>query len=328
MKNFYYPEYREKNFFLNFLLYLIIQCCINRCGVNFVETGHQATDKLVKVLLDAVNHPVIFAGMDGSVVYMNSACAGTLGIMDCTALKVSGIVDVPWEVICTGAARNEKHHGYVQVRLNTVHGTLDAELSAAAPGNDLPGLLLTLNITGSPDAAAGKSAQAALLESEARNRTLIAAIPDIIFRVNSRGEYLDRMLRGKIDEIFPREIAEKVHPFIARAVETREISIFEYPVSTAGSDMFYEARFVAMDEDEILVILRNVTERKNAMMELERARREAEQANNAKSEFLANMSHEIRTPLNSITGFIELLMRGRLDGIQKEYLGIIKKKRV
>jgi len=290
-----------------------------------VETGHQAKNKLVEMLLDAVSQPVILAGMDGSVVYMNSACAGTFGIMDLTALKVSGIIDVPLEVVCTAAAREEKHHEQIPVKLNTVHGFLGAELSAAVLNDDIPGLLLTLNVTGSPEAAGGKSAQAALLESEARNRTLIAAIPDIIFRVNSKGEYLDRMLKGKINEIFPQEIAVRVHPFITRAVETREISIFEYPVSTGGSDMFYEARFVAMDEDEILVILRNVTERKNAMMEMESARREAEQANNAKSEFLANMSHEIRTPLNSITGFIELLMRGRLDEAQKEYLGIIKK---
>lgn len=64
----------------------------------------------------------------------------------------------------------------------------------------------------------------------------------------------------------------------------------------------------------------DVTEEKYAQdrmnNSLERARKQAEEANKAKSAFLFNMSHDIRTPMNAIIGFTNLL-QSNLDNQEK-----------
>jgi PAS domain S-box-containing protein len=64
---------------------------------------------------------------------------------------------------------------------------------------------------------------------------------------------------------------------------------------------------------------RDITEKRAAQIELERARDRAESANRAKSRFLAAMSHEVRTPMNGILGMSSLLLECCTTLEQKTY---------
>ena len=75
-----------------------------------------------------------------------------------------------------------------------------------------------------------------------------------------------------------------------------------------------------LKDGSTLVFGSDITELKKREKDLELAKVEADEANEAKSQFLANMSHELRTPLNAVIGLTEMLKEDATDDGYDDYV--------
>ena len=159
-------------------------------------------------------------------------------------------------------------------------------------------------------------AEEELGKSEARYRALVPALPDMTFRLSRDGVYLEySMARGwddvgpqdwlmgqRLHDVLPRDLAQEFMKNIKRALRTGKTSRIEYEIGPTGSRWQREGRIVACGKDEVLLIVRDITESKRAEQATMRAHAELESAYNLQREFLNNITHEVRTPLTAIPG--------------------------
>jgi len=231
--------------------------------------------------LKSISECVSITDMDDRVIFINESFIKTYGYSE------DELVDKPISIV---RSPNNSPEIVREILPATKRGGWRGELmNRRKDGSDFPVSLATsiiyddneqaIAIMGvASDISERKKVEDALRESERYARALLDAIPDLMFRLDRTGTYLD--YKAGIEDLYfqsetiigkrnrdmtPPEFADLIEEKIHSTLEKGVMEVFEYklPVTNRGIRI-YEARMVASGQDEVTAISRDITDRKKA----------------------------------------------------------------
>lgn len=116
------------------------------------------------------------------------------------------------------------------------------------------------------------------LASRTSSDAILAAVPDMMFRMDREGRYLyfkpakgqepyvpaDQLIGRSITDVLPKEVANPALTLIAEALDSRETKYLEYPLFEKDGVRQYESRIVPMGKNDVLVIVRDISPREQS----------------------------------------------------------------
>ncbi|MEG3858267.1 PAS domain S-box protein [Microcoleus sp. herbarium12] len=240
--------------------------------VTELKQTQQERDRFFNISLDLL----CIAGFDGYFKRLNPAWSNVLGYSraELIAEPFLKLLHPEDREITLGKLEKLKK-GYPVINLENRYLCQDGTykwLSWTASPFAEEGLIYAV----ARDITSSKQAEAELRKSEATNRALLNAIPDMIFRCRADGTFVyfkpakdlhtlvpDNIFIGKkAQDILPAAFAEKIWSGNQQAINTGEIQVVEYQLPVKDALCDFEARFVFSTDDEIIAIVRDITNRK------------------------------------------------------------------
>lgn len=256
------------------------------------------TERYARIIETAVDG-FWMVDMRGRIRDVNAAAERMTGLPRDTLLSM-GVNDIEVNESPEETARHmkmvvEKGHDLFETRHRQKDGSvLNVEVSCSfLPYDNGRFIVFSRDITDR------KNATRMVLESEARYRSIVSALPDLLFCIDDELRFKDvqtsvpEMLLAPPDEIVGKTVWEILPPTVAGLTETKiratlkakEIQVYHYTMDVCGETKKWESRMVPYGKGEVLAIVRDITEQRRMALDLA--------AEHAKLEAIFNASPDI-----------------------------------
>lgn len=154
-----------------------------------------------------------------------------------------------------------------------------------------------------------KTKTAELVKSETHIKAMLEINPDLIFILDQNGNYQDchtsssvllylpwQQMSGKnVRDVLPKEVAELLLDKIRQVLADRQLQTIEYSLIINKLQYYFEARIIAFEDRNIMIIARDISEKKNLENKLRLS-----QKMEAIGVLAAGIAHEINSPVQYI----------------------------
>lgn len=309
--------------------------------------------ELFSVTLRSIGEGVIVTDIEGRVVFVNQAAEELCGWVNETAAgrllaEVFNVLDSKRRPTagraCQAVIKERQVRGLTRGSiLIDARGHEKAVSASLAPINDEDGQTVGVVVV-FRDVTRFIEAEEAVARSRDHYLSLFEEFPAMIWQsgVDGKCNYFNHAWReytGRKPGVpFAFIWSDSVHPDFVEPLRTKFLRSYE-------KRQPFEIEYLMMRKDRQYRWIRNVarpfadlkgqfggyigscydiTDIKNVLNEMLKAKETAEAANSMKNQFLANVSHEVRTPLNGIMGMTELTLATELNGEQRDNLVMIR----
>ena len=181
------------------------------------------------------------------------------------------------------------------------------------------------------DITTTRDAENRLLALESYERALLQAIPDVIAVFDEKGMVLDYKPTASLEKRFPPSMVigrnlrdlgigdadrEALLAAAMRAIDTTEVQLLEYKIDVDGEVTVWDARVAPLDSVRVILVSRDVSERKRA--DEQRRRIEVQMRDAQQLESLGvlagGIAHDFNNLLLGIIGNAEIAMHDLADG--------------
>ena len=166
-----------------------------------------------------------------------------------------------------------------------------------------------------------------LLDSKNTNAAFLKAVPDMIFICDRQDVIIDfkpginnntfvspdQFIGKPVENVLPEEVSKLIKKNSEKVFSTNIAQVIEYQLLMDDLVCDYEGRMVKYGEDKVMIIIRDITAKKDAERALTQSEQDLRELNKAKDKLFSIISHDLRNPISAFLGLTQIIYESAFE---------------